>query len=133
VTFLTNEEIERFFDSITREDQRGQRDYAICECIYSTGLRISELTALDRADVDLETLEFAVRGKGNKIRVVYLTETARDAIRVYLDTRTDSFAPLFIRHNFSEENIDTIELSDEKVRLSRFFITNMVKDYGVRA
>ena len=63
VTFLTNEEIKRFFSSIERETIQGKRDYAICECIYSTGLRISELTALDKNDVNLETLEFAVRGK----------------------------------------------------------------------
>ncbi len=132
VTFLTNEEIERFFETITRESLRGKRDYAICQCIYSTGLRISELTALDIRDVNLDTLEFAVRGKWGKIRVVYLTDIARDAISDYLDTRTDSFAPLFIRHNFSEENIKTTELTDKSVRLSRFFITTMVKEYGLK-
>lgn len=63
VTFLTNEEIARFFDAIPRETIQGKRDYALSECIYSTGLRVSELTALDRSDVNLETLEFAVRGK----------------------------------------------------------------------
>lgn len=63
VTFLTGEEIERFFSAIQRETIQGKRDYAICECIYSTGLRISELTALNRQDVNFETLEFAVRGK----------------------------------------------------------------------
>ena len=79
--------------------------------------------------MNLDTLEFAVRGKGSKIRVVYLTEGARDAIRSYLEAREDDFSPLFIRHNFSEENIKSIHLSDDSVRLSRFFITNMVKSY----
>ncbi|MDD2693922.1 MAG: tyrosine-type recombinase/integrase [Candidatus Gracilibacteria bacterium] len=133
VTFLTNEEIERFFAIIDQEDIQGVRDFAICECIYSTGLRISELTNLNRNDVNLETMEFAVRGKGNKLRTVYLTETARDAIRKYLDKRDDFFSPLFIRHNFSIENINSSLLDDEKVRLTRFFITNMVKDYGLKA
>jgi site-specific recombinase XerD len=133
VTFLTNEEIARFFESIRRNDIQWLRDYAICECIYSTGLRISELTSLDRNDVNLDTLEFAVRGKGSKIRVVYLTEGARDAIRSYLEAREDDFSPLFIRHNFSEENIKSIHLSDDSVRLSRFFITNMVKSYWLQA
>jgi site-specific recombinase XerD len=63
VTFLTNEEIIRFFESIATETIQGKRDFAIAECIYSTGLRISELTALNREDINLETLEFAVRGK----------------------------------------------------------------------
>lgn len=133
VTFLTDEEIVRFFSEVTRESLRGKRDYAICQCIYSTGLRISELTALDIRDVNLETQEFAVRGKWGKIRVVYLTKQARDAIREYLETRTDRFTPLFIRHNFSEENISASELTDAKVRLTRFFITTMVKEYGLKA
>ena len=63
VTFLTSEEMGRFFESIDRDTIQGKRDYAISECIYSTGLRISELTALNRHDVNLDTLEFAVRGK----------------------------------------------------------------------
>ncbi len=133
VTFLTNEEIERFFETIPRETIQGKRDYAIAECIYSTWLRISELTALDRGDVNFETLEFAVRGKWGKLRVVYLTEEAKVAIQDYLSARTDEFNPLFIRHNFSEENINSSLLSDESVRLTRFFITNMVKDYGLKA
>jgi site-specific recombinase XerD len=64
VTFLTNEEIDRFFLTVSEDGTiQGVRDFALCECIYSTGLRISELTALDIRDVNLDTLEFAVRGK----------------------------------------------------------------------
>lgn len=63
VTFLTSEEIENFFANISTETIQGKRDFAICECIYSTGLRISELVALNRKDINLETMEFAVRGK----------------------------------------------------------------------
>ncbi len=133
VTFLTSKEIERFFYTIDRDTIQWKRDYAICECIYSTGLRISELTALDRWDVNLETLEFAVRGKWGKLRVVYLTDTARDAINEYIRARSDHFEALFIRHNFSEANINSSLLDNDSVRLSRFFITNMVKDYGLRA
>lgn len=133
VTFLSDTEIVRFFSAIELESIQGKRDFAICQCIYSTGLRISELTALDIRDVNLETMEFAVRGKWGKIRVVYLTEWARDAIQNYLHARWDRFTPLFIRHNFNKENINSSELDNEKVRLTRFFITNMVKNYGLRA
>ncbi len=133
VTFLTGEEIERYFAAIPRESIQWKRDYAISECIYSTGLRISELTALGRADVNFETLEFAVRGKWGKLRVVYLTPTARDAIQAYLETRSDHFTPLFIRHNYSESDINSSLLSGEVIRLSRFFITNMVKWYWLKA
>ncbi len=133
VTFLTGDEIERYFAAIPREMIQGLRDYAISECIYSTGLRISELTALNRQDVNFETLEFAVRGKWGKLRVVYLTEQASLAIQSYLDARRDHFAPLFIRHNYSESDIHSSLLSDDAIRLSRFHITNMVKAYGLRA
>ena len=133
VTFLTTDEIVRFFESIPRESIIGKRDYAICECIYSTGLRISELTGLDRWDVNLDTLEFAVRGKWGKLRVVYLTENAKIAIQEYLDARHDDWSPLFIRHNYSEENIESSLLDNESLRLTRFFITNMIKHYGVLA
>ncbi len=133
VTFLTDDEIKEFFLSIDQTDIQWIRDFAICECIYSTWLRISELTALNRKDVNFETLEFAIRGKWNKLRTVYLTETASDAIQKYLELRADSFSPLFIRHNFSLENINSSLLQDDNVRLSRFFITNMVKDYGLKA
>ncbi len=133
VTFLTTDEIERYFAAIPRETIQWKRDYAISECIYSTGLRISELTALNRQDVNFETLEFAVRGKWGKLRVVYLTPTARDAIRAYLEARSDHFSPLFIRHNYSGVDINSSLLSDDQVRLSRFFITNMVKWYWLGA
>lgn len=144
VTFLTGEEIERYFTAIPRETIQWLRDYAISECVYSTGLRISELTALNRQDVNFETLEFAVRGKWGKLRVVYLTEQASLAIQAYLEARNDHFTPLFIRHNFGENSAlikgagglsleDTVLLDDAPVRLSRFFITNMVKGYGLRA
>ena len=63
IEFLTHDEIMRLFDSINPTDVRGLRDLAIVECIYSTGLRISELTALNRRDINLDRLEFAVRGK----------------------------------------------------------------------
>jgi integrase/recombinase XerD len=64
VTFLTQEEIDRFFLSIDTTSIQGKRDMAIALCIYSTGLRISELTGLDRKDINLDLGEFAVRGKG---------------------------------------------------------------------
>lgn len=133
VTFLTQEEILQFFASIPTETIQGKRDFAICECIYSTGLRISELTALNKDDINLETLEFAVRGKGGKIRIVYLTEAAKKAIEQYLTARDDEFSPLFIRHNFDINNIKTSDLTNENVRLTRFFITNMIKNYGIKA
>lgn len=131
VEFLTEEELQKLFAKPDTQTLIGKRDQAIMECIYSTGLRISELTALNRRDINLETREFAIRGKGRKIRVVYLTEHAANMIQIYLDARGDHLSPLFIRHNVKHENIDVLE--DEQMRLTRFFITTMVKSYALKA
>ena len=127
VSFLTSEEVEILFASIGDRNIQDIRDRAILECIYSTGLRISELTSLDRTSVNLETLEFIVRGKGSKVRIVYLTERAAKHIQDYLSARTDTFTPLFIRHNYDPENTDRMtKLESSDMRLTRHFITTMV-------
>lgn len=131
VEFLNQDELERLFSSPNINTIIWARDIAIMECIYSTGLRISELTALNKNDINLKRREFAVRWKWRKVRVVYLTKNSATLIEKYLEKRTDWFSPLFIRHNTKKDNI--AELSDEKVRLTRFFITNMVKKYALKA
>lgn len=131
VEFLTDEEIERLFDTPDKGSITGIRDLAIMKMIYSTGLRISELTKLNIEDVNLKRREFAVRWKGRKVRVVYLTTDAANTIKTYIDQRKDHFSPLFIRHNIKKENVEILE--DEKVRLSRFFITTMIKKYAKTA
>jgi integrase/recombinase XerD len=101
------------------------------ECIYSTWLRISELTSLNIDDINLKRKEFAVRWKWRKVRVVFLTTNAVKLIEQYLEKRTDHFSPLFIRHNIKNENSST--LTDEEMRLTRFFITRMIKNYAKKA
>ena len=131
VEFLTEDELERLFKIPDTSTIIWSRDLAIMECIYSTWLRISELTNLNKKDIDLKRKEFAVRGKGKKVRVVYLTEHSAKLIENYLGKRKDSLSPLFIRHNIRLDNIDALE--DENVRLSRFFITNMIKRHALKA
>ena len=129
--FLSTEELERLFWAPNTNTIIWKRDLAIMQCIYSTWLRISELTALNKKDINLETLEFAIRWKGRKIRTVYLTQHAAELIREYLNARTDHLSPLFLRHNVHADNIDILE--DDKMRLSRFFITGMIKNYATKA
>ncbi|MDO8504239.1 MAG: tyrosine-type recombinase/integrase [Candidatus Liptonbacteria bacterium] len=74
---------------------RNLRDWAILETLFSTGLRVSELCSLDRY-LDLERGEFSVRGKGEKIRVVFLSDGARRAIKAYLGKREDADPALFL-------------------------------------
>lgn len=71
------------------------RDQAILELLFSTGLRVSELCALD-IDLDLSRDEFSVRGKGEKIRVVFLSPAAKEAVRAYLKARKDMDDALFV-------------------------------------
>ncbi len=131
VEFLSKEELERLFSAPDTNTIIWTRDLAIMNMIYSTGLRVSELTNLNKNDINLKTKEFAVRGKWRKVRVVYLTAHSAGLIKQYLEKRSDHLSPLFIRHNIKLDNIDVLE--DEKVRLSRFFITNMIKKYAIKA
>lgn len=131
VEYLTTEELERLFEKPDTNTIIGTRDLAIMECIYSTGLRISELTNLNRKDINLKRKEFAVRGKWKKVRSVFLTKHAAKLIENYLEKRTDNLEPLFIRHNIKIQDIENFD--NENVRLTRFFITWMVKKYAEKA
>ena len=91
-------ELKRLRAAPDTKQLEGKRDKAILELLFSTGLRISELCALSIDDVDLSRDEFSVRGKGDKIRVVFLSDAARDAINDYLKARKDLDGALFIRY-----------------------------------
>lgn len=88
-------DLERMLKPEGKGDLRELRDLAILETFFSTGLRVSELCGLDRY-LDLERGEFTVRGKGEKLRVVFLSENARRAIKKYLDKRPDADPALFV-------------------------------------
>lgn len=131
VEFLTRAELERLFSVIDLDDIRGYRDRAIMETLYSTGLRVSELTALNRAHLNLETREFGVRGKGDKPRVVFLSDRAVKFLREYLVQRHDSLTPLFIntkRGRAAEE-----KSFSEKARLTPVSVQNIVRKYALKA
>jgi len=74
---------------------RTLRDRAIIYFLYSTGCRISEMTGLDRANVNPEALECVVHGKGGKDRTVYLSQVAGMVLTEYLESRKDSSPALF--------------------------------------
>ena len=76
-----------------RESERDARDRALVELLYGAGLRVSELAALDVADVDTERGDVRVLGKGGKERIVPLPQEARRALARYLAMRVAGAAP----------------------------------------
>jgi len=99
VAFLAPEELEEMFAQVKTNTLKGLRDRAILETLYSTGLRVSELCKLEREQINLEKCEFAVRGKGSKIRVVFISPTAKLWLEKYLQMRTDENPYVFISHH----------------------------------
>ena len=97
VEFLDSDEIDRIFEAVAGLDLKSLRDRAIIELLYSSGLRVSELTNLNRDQVNLKTQEFSVRGKGGKIRVVFISDRAKSALERYLDKRPDVDPAVFAR------------------------------------
>lgn len=92
---ISNTELSRLLAATDGADERSLRDKAILELLFSTGLRVSELCSLD-SDLDLSRDDFSVRGKGDKVRVVFLSEAAKDAVRAYLKVRKDMEPALFV-------------------------------------
>ena len=94
IEVLDYSELERLIKAPKGDDLRSLRDHAILEVFFSTGLRLSELCALPRY-LDLERGEISVRGKGDKLRVVFLSNDSKKAIRDYLAKRSDPEEYLF--------------------------------------
>lgn len=102
---------------------KNSRDKAILELFFSTGLRLSELCSLNR-DLDLSKDEFSIRGKGEKVRVVFLSLSAKAAIREYLKNRKDLDEPLFIQYSRNGSGSN---------RLTPRSIERIVKYYAIKA
>jgi len=88
-------DLERLLIAPKGSDLRALRDRAILEVLFSTGLRVSELCSLNRY-FDIDRGEITVRGKGGKLRIVFLSERSKKAIKNYLDKRGDADEALFV-------------------------------------
>lgn len=95
IKVLSYGELERLLSSPKGNDLRALRDRAILEIFFSTGLRLSELCALPRY-LDLGRGELSIRGKGEKVRVVFISERAKKVLKEYLDKRPDTEEKLFV-------------------------------------
>ena len=97
IEFLEKKEVGRILKSYSGNDLMQLRNHAILEVLFSTGTRVSELVNLNIEQVNLERGEFSVLGKGGKRRVVFLSESATDALKKYLTKREDKDKAVFIR------------------------------------
>jgi site-specific recombinase XerD len=129
VTFLNTDEIARLFDQPDVTTLTGMRDRAILELLFSSGLRVSELVGLDRDHINLKRREFMVRGKGQKDRPIFISQEAANWIQQYLDMRTDTTKPLFIRYSGTKQ----VDLTGNFHRLTARSIQRLVARYALLA
>jgi len=129
---ISTQELERLLNAPNTNNEKSitafsqlkiLRDKAILELFFSTGLRLSELCSLNR-DLDLTKDEFSIRGKGEKVRVVFLSDSAKDAIRDFLKSRKDLDEPLFIQYSRN---------GGKSNRLTPRSIERIVKFYAIAA
>lgn len=128
VTFLEPHELERLMGSPEGNNIDSLRDKAILTTLFSTGMRVSELCSLDRDKIDLNRGEFSVRGKGSKIRLVFLSDQAIEDVKKYLAERTDADEALFIR---IPPNMAFAKYSN--LRLTPRSIQRIVKKHATKA
>src|SRR3989338_3457971 len=130
IDIISQEELKRLLDAPNKEEnlERRARDKAIIEMLFSTGLRVSELCSL-KNDLDLHLDELAIRGKGGKVRVVFLSDEAKKTVKNYLALRKDMSDALFVK--ISPSDAKALAGKDEKIRdaeaLSRRSIERIIK------
>lgn len=123
---ISGADLARLLNAPDGEDLKSLRDKAILELFFSTGLRLSELCSLSR-DLDLSKDEFSVRGKGEKVRVVFISPTARTAMKAYLAKRVDVDDALFVRAGLGAHE------ERGSLRLTPRSIERIVKHYAIKA
>lgn len=123
---ITSAELQRLRNAPDVSTLQGLRDRAILELLFSTGLRISELCARSIDDIDLSRDEFSVRGKGDKIRMVFLSAAAKDAIKAYLKARKDTSDALFVQYGKNAKGAKDLRLSPRAVQ-------RVLKTYAAKA
>ena len=116
---ISMEELSRLMKATEGDDLKSLRDKAILELLFSTGLRVSELCGLPR-ELNLKSDEISVRGKGEKVRVVFLSEDAKNSVKKYLDKRNDMDDALFVQMRSAS-------------RLTSRSVERIIKYYAIKA
>lgn len=120
---ITEDELARLLNSPSGKDEKSLRDKAILELLFSTGLRVSELCSLNIDSINLKKDEFSVRGKGEKVRLVFLSPGAKSSLNDYLDKRKDVSESLFV----------SVAKNNKAERLSPRSVERIVKLHAIKA
>lgn len=131
ITFLDPEELEAIFSQPDLSTPQGRRDKAIMDLFFSTGLRVSELCNLKISDINLDRSEFSVKGKGGKIRVVFLDHESKESIKKYLDLRQDKSDYLFVSYGHS--NAEDGQPMAEDAPITPRSVQRMILKYAAAA
>lgn len=128
IKFLNLEQIQKLLEAPKTASPTGLRDRAMLEILFSTGLRIAELVALNKEQFDSvwnkDDFEIGIIGKGNRPRTVYFSERALEWLKKYLKTRKDNHKALFINYR---------SRAQEENRLTARSVERIVKKYAVMA
>lgn len=127
---LDEAEVDLLLGAVTGDDPLAQRDRALLELLYGTGIRISEAVGLDLADLDLEDGTLRVLGKGSKERIVPLGRSARAALEAYL--RDGRLVLRGARGRRSARDGDAVVLNARGGRISRQSCWTIVRRAGQR-
>ena len=138
IDVISKEELNRLLKAPDSEEnsEKRARGHAILELLFSTGLRVSELCSLTN-DLDIKQDEFSIRGKGGKVRVVFIYTEAKFAVKDYLALRKDMSDALFVKvgdeakipENFSKGKKNNLN----DYGLTRRSIERIVKRYAILA
>jgi site-specific recombinase XerD len=123
---ISSDELKRLMSAPNQKTLEGKRDKAIVELLFSTGLRISELTGLSIDDVELTQKELFVRGKSDQVRTVLLSAAAKRYLNKYLQKRNDLNDALFIRYGRKANDGGDLRLSARAVQ-------RLLKKYAAQA
>lgn len=109
--------------------KKNLRNHAIMQLLFSTGLRVSELCSLNR-DINLNKDEFTIRGKGDKLRIVFLSEYAKMSLKNWIDSRTDMDEALFVN-----QSPRAVKLAEQNVslRLTPRSVERIVKQIAIES
>lgn len=123
--FLQPEEVERLLKAPNTGKPTGIRDHAIIECLYATGLRVSELAGLTQRSLHFDEGYLRCTGKGNKERVVPMGKSAQNAIQQYLETARPLWQP--------QPDCPELFLSRRGTPMSRQSLWRLIKKYAHEA